>query len=279
MTRLRMPSLTAIVLIGLALRLALVLVLPQQPFSDGAWYVDRARGLVAGLGYQENGVATAFWPAGYPVLLAAVATLLPMKLAILLINFAAAAATLLLIARLGESVVGSERAGRIGALIYALYPAHIAYTGAPLAEGVSTALVLAGFALLVERPRVAGAVAAGLLFGLATTMRAQILYFPRRRDRRARDLAARPLVEAGTDRWAGRVYCDGRRDRPADSAQLPCDGVVRARFDQRRRRAAHRGERRRERRPSRLEPRALGQGGHPLRCPRDAPGRSRRAFP
>ncbi len=178
MTRLRLPSLATIVLIGLALRLLFVLVLPQQPFSDGAWYVDRARGLVAGLGYKENGVATAFWPAGYPVLLGAVATLLPMKLAILLINFAAATATMLLIARLGTSVVGSGRAGRIGTLIYALYPAHIAYTGAPLAEGVSTALVLGGFALLIERTRIAGAVAAGLLFGLATTMRAQILYFP-----------------------------------------------------------------------------------------------------
>src|SRR5512135_1983001 len=54
------------------LRLALVMLIPVTPSSDGAWYFESAMDLAAGLGYTEHGVPTAFWPPGYPLFLSLV---------------------------------------------------------------------------------------------------------------------------------------------------------------------------------------------------------------
>lgn len=170
----------AIFLAALLLRLAFVLLLPQQPVSDGAWYMARAAEMAAGLGYQEDGHATAFWPVGYPALLAG--TMLVFGKGLLgpvLLNLACAMLTLWLVLWLGRRIAGSELAARIAALLYAVYPAHIAYTGAPFSEVGYTAVAMAAFALLVARPRDwRFLVASGLLFGLATLMRPQTMLFP-----------------------------------------------------------------------------------------------------
>ncbi|HEX8382524.1 MAG TPA: hypothetical protein VF592_04020 [Sphingomonas sp.] len=170
----------AIMTLALALRLAIMLVLPQQPVSDSLWYLDRAADLVRGLGYQEKGHPTAFWPVGYPALLAASQTAFgPSLLGPLLLNLAAAAATLALILWFARHLGAGELAARLAALLYALYPAHIVYAGQTASETTSTALAMAAFALLIAgRRRAALLVAAGLLFGAATLMRAQLLLFP-----------------------------------------------------------------------------------------------------
>lgn len=173
-------AIPALFAIALGLRLALMLTLPQQPFSDAAYYVDRAIELAAGAGYRDGGVATAFWPVGYPALLAATMTLFGPSLAgPMLLNLAATAAVLALILWFGRRVAGGERSARIAALLYALYPAHIAYAGAALSETSYTAILMLGFALLIaRRDRWRGLLAAGLLFGVATLMRPQTLLFP-----------------------------------------------------------------------------------------------------
>lgn len=170
----------AIFALALLLRLALAVALPQAPLSDGAYYVDRATELAAGLGYQEGGIPTAYWPIGFPALLAAGVLLFgsPVVAAVAL-NLVAAAAILWLILWFGRTLAGSEFAARVAALLYAVYPAHIAYTGAPLSETTSTAVSIAAFALLIAARRDwRGLVIAGLLFGAATLMRAQMMLFP-----------------------------------------------------------------------------------------------------
>ena len=173
-------SIIGAVVLGVALRLLLIVMLPQSPFSDGAWYVDRANEIAAGLGYQEGGHPTAFWPAGYPLMLAAMMRVSgPGLQGALLLNLVAAGVLIWLVGWFGRRVGGSERVGHIAAFAYALYPAHIAYTGAPMPETVSTAIVAGASAvMLVARGRAWRLLIAGLLFGLATLVRAQLMYFP-----------------------------------------------------------------------------------------------------
>ncbi|HEX8194091.1 MAG TPA: glycosyltransferase family 39 protein [Allosphingosinicella sp.] len=170
----------AIFAVAIALRLLVILLLPTTPVSDGQFYMERAAEMAAGLGYQEDGHPTAFWPVGYPALLAGSMMVFgPNLVGPLLLNLLAAAATVWLVLWFGRRLAGSEAAARLAALLYALYPAHIVYTGAPFNEVVTTALAMGAFALLVAgRRRMLWLVAAGLLFGIATLMRPQVMLFP-----------------------------------------------------------------------------------------------------
>ncbi len=173
-------ALVWIIALGLILRIALMLLMPQQPFSDGQWYVDRAREILSGAGYSELGVPTAYWPPGQPFLIAATQFMFgPSLLGPLLANLIAVAAIIWLVHWFGLRIANNKRAGVIAALIYAVYPAHIAYAGQPLSESTSTAIGMAAMALLLAaRGRLRWMFAAGLLFGLVSLFRAQMLYFP-----------------------------------------------------------------------------------------------------
>ncbi|WP_174290812.1 hypothetical protein [Sphingomonas bacterium] len=170
----------ALFALTLGVRVALILVWPQTPFSDGAWYLLRATELAQGMGYQEAGHPTAFWPVGFPGLLAGSIWLTGSAvLGPMLVNLLAAAATLALILWLAAALGAGLAAGRIAGLLYALYPANVVYAGAPLSETASTAVAIAAFALLIAgRRRWPLLVASGLMFGVATLMRAQLLFFP-----------------------------------------------------------------------------------------------------
>lgn len=168
----------ALFALTLGMRLALILLWPQTPFSDGAWYLLRAEEMARGMGYQEAAHPTAFWPVGYPALLAlsirAVGVAGP-----LLVNLAGAAATLGLILWFARAVGADAVAARVAGLIYALYPAQIVYAGATVSEVASTAAAMAAFALLIAgRRRPLLLIGAGMAFGIATLMRAQLLFFP-----------------------------------------------------------------------------------------------------
>ncbi len=166
--------------LAIGLRLAVVLAFPQTPSSDGEWYLVRAAEMARGLGYQEAGHPTAFWPVGYPALLAVSLWLCGPSLAVpIALNLIAAAAILALVLRCARLVGAGEAGARLAGLLYAIYPAHIVYTGVATSEATSTAVTMAAFVLLVGgRRRSIALVAAGLLFGVATLMRAQMLMFP-----------------------------------------------------------------------------------------------------
>lgn len=170
----------ALIAVALAARLAMILWLPQAPYSDGEWYLVRAREIAAGMGYQEAGMPTAFWPVGYPAMLAA--TMIPFgpgQAGPLLLNLVAVAATIALIPWFARTLGIGALGGRAAALLYALYPAHIVYTGQAVTETVAAAMVMAATALLVAGRRRPGMlVLAGLAFGACTLVRAQLLLFP-----------------------------------------------------------------------------------------------------
>jgi len=167
-------------LFGIVLRVLVATLLPVEPASDYAWYVARAREIAAGLGYQEGGWPTAYWPVGWPAILAGGYLLFgSMTLAIITLNSLAALATMYLILWFGRQVAGSERIGRIALVAYAVYPNHIAYTGLAATEIVYTALAMGAFALLIRgRSRFWLLVASGLIFGIATLVKPQTIAFP-----------------------------------------------------------------------------------------------------
>jgi 4-amino-4-deoxy-L-arabinose transferase-like glycosyltransferase len=170
----------ALFVLTLGVRLLLILAWPQTPFSDGAWYLLRAGEIARGMGFQEAGHPTAFWPVGFPALLAGSIGLTGSAVVgPALVNLASAAATLALILWFARALGVGEPGARIAGLLYALYPANIVYAGAPVSETSSTALAMAAFALLIAgRRRWPLLILAGLAFGAATLMRAQMLFFP-----------------------------------------------------------------------------------------------------
>lgn len=170
----------SVIAFGLLLRLAISLLFPVEAASDGAWYLQRASEIVAGLGYQEAGFPTAYWPVGYPAILAAfVAVLGAGPLAWVSLNLIAAAIVMLMIVWFGRAAAGNDLAGRLALLAYAVYPNHAVQIGQPLSEGVYTALFMLAFGALISfRHRLGGLLLCGLLFGVATLVKPQTLLFP-----------------------------------------------------------------------------------------------------
>lgn len=174
----------AILLLAIVLRLGVILAFPIAPRTDSLWYLERGREIAAGMGYQEGGFPTAFWPVGYPALIALATGIFgPTLFGPVLFNLVAQVLTIVLILWLARKLGVGEGAARLAALFYAVYPAHIAGTGDTAAEPTATLVMMAGIALVVKaRGRIARklgwALAGGLVLGLATLMRPQVMLFP-----------------------------------------------------------------------------------------------------
>ncbi|RSY88709.1 hypothetical protein DAH66_04470 [Sphingomonas koreensis] len=169
----------AIFAVALTLRILSVVFLPIEPDSDALWYLLRAGEMAEGGGYQESGHPTAFWPVGYPALLAASMTIFgPSLFGPILLNLAAVALKLWLILWFSRRLELGEAIGRGAALLYALYPSHIVYVGTAASEVTATAITMAAMALLLAaRGRIGLSLFAGLVFGVATLTRPQTLLF------------------------------------------------------------------------------------------------------
>lgn len=166
--------------VSLMLRLLVGTLIPIEQASDAGWYVGRAMDLAAGRGYQEQGMATAYWPVGWPAILAFGYTVIgSMPATILIINLLSALGTMLLILWFGRMVTGQELVGRIALLAYALYPNHIAYAGQAATEPVYTLIAMAAFALMIAGGKHSRLLLiSGLLFGIGTLVKPQTIMFP-----------------------------------------------------------------------------------------------------
>ena len=170
----------AFIALGVALRTAWVLAVDPELVKDSVWYFTHAVDIAEGRGYQEAGQPTAYWPVGYPALLGGLFHLVgPDLLTARLLNVALAAATLGCILVAARRVTGSPLAANLAVLLYAVYPADIAYCSLIVTEPLFNALVMAGAAcLLALRHPVARPAAAGVCFGLAALTRAHGLLLP-----------------------------------------------------------------------------------------------------
>lgn len=168
----------AALIIGLTLRVAVATIGPIHQVSDAGWYMARATDLAAGHGYVDRGMPTAFWPVGWPAALAALFFVVgPSSAAVKAANVIMAMLVLLLTGALGARLTGNRLVGASAALLMAVYPNAIGYVPFALTEIFYQMLLLAALWLLTCRGAWA-AVAAGLVFGLATLTKAQTLVVP-----------------------------------------------------------------------------------------------------
>ncbi|MGE5175853.1 MAG: glycosyltransferase family 39 protein [Hyphomicrobiales bacterium] len=169
------PALVAIaVAVGLLVRLALIAAHPRDPVSDQAEYDRIARTILAEGRYAIDGNPTAFRPPGYPFFVAAVYGLAgaspgAVKVVQAVLDVLTALLLFLLLRR------RNPRAAPVAAGVWALYPPAIVYAHLLLSETLYVFLLVGLSFLLVEerttRPR--GAVAAGVVAGLATLVKPQ----------------------------------------------------------------------------------------------------------
>ncbi|MEO0031248.1 MAG: hypothetical protein RIS94_1006 [Pseudomonadota bacterium] len=160
----------------IALR-ALAILCMVEPSSDAAWYFSRADVLAHGLGYLgDHGEPTAYWPPGWPITLSLLFRATGASIiAVGLLNLALSVLAGWLTLDLARKLFGSEGAGRMALALLALYPNAILYVPLALTEVFYTTLLLAGCWLLIVRKGAARIVIAGLVFGVATLVKAQTL--------------------------------------------------------------------------------------------------------
>jgi 4-amino-4-deoxy-L-arabinose transferase-like glycosyltransferase len=195
-TRLRLPrppkALVVIVVVGFALRLAWCLYAAREPqgLYDPFLYRLLSDAVAHGHGYDYpppfNGVGigyapTAYYPPGYPLLLAAfewvtLHTFVPEGLTaiVVVVNLVAGVAAIVLAYGIGRRLA-DVRTGLIAAALVALWPNLILHTAVTLSETLFIALLLLTIFLVVRVPlqgyEWAKVCAAGAVLGLATLVR------------------------------------------------------------------------------------------------------------
>lgn len=165
---------------ALALRLGWVLTVEARPIDDFSWYYARAVDLAAGRGLTVDGVPTAYWPVGYPLLLAGLFLLTgPSLLAAKLLNVVLGLGIVWLSYRIARRLFDSEEAGRMALLLLAFYPNQIAYTSLTATETPFLFLMLLGCLILLrEKPRLRDDGLAGIVFGLGCLTKPTMLFVP-----------------------------------------------------------------------------------------------------
>ena len=163
-------------LVMIVSRLAIILLIEVEPTSDMGWYYQRAIGLFETWRYQENGVPTAYWPVGYPAFLAGVMVLGGTSvLTAQLANLALSVFGAVLLYRLCIRNFGSPRIATFAVCLLAAYPNHIGYSLGLYSEPLYTALLLLMWMLTKPDARISSIIAAGVVAGLATLVKAQML--------------------------------------------------------------------------------------------------------
>jgi len=176
------PSLVALAICGLALRLVYALALTPhlRGLGDSSWYHRIANLIADGRGFvsPDNATATALHPPLFPLLLA-VASALGLKsyLAQRAASCIVGAAAILAIGVLGRRI-GGERAGLLAATLAVIYPVMISSDAAVMPEtllGLLVALTALAAYRLADRPSVPRAAALGALIALAALARGEAL--------------------------------------------------------------------------------------------------------
>lgn len=170
--------------IALFVRLALALTLPVEPDWDGVIYRDAGEEIARGEGYTRHAldarnprVPTAFYPVGYPAVIALTRLLGGQERADLVVQ-SIASALIVPVAYLLARRVRGRRAGRVAAYLAALLPGSVFLSVTWLAEplvalGVGVAMLPIAYAR--RRQRLRALAIAGVVLGLTTYLRATSL--------------------------------------------------------------------------------------------------------
>ena len=161
--------LAALAAVALALRLAYAFTAAPPFVSDEACYDRVTRSLLAGGGYAEAGVPTAYWPVGYPLFIAPLYLLGHFHpFVVILAQAVLGAGTAVLVTALAEAAAFDRAAARAAGLTVALLPSQIGYASRFFPQVLCAFLVvLAAFVVIRYGRWWAGGVA-GAILGYAT---------------------------------------------------------------------------------------------------------------
>lgn len=170
----------SVFLLGLLPRLLVALVWTREPVWDGHYYHFGATRIAEGLGYSEDviigGVPVwkpwCHYPVGYSAFLGGLYKVFGSGLWVAPVaNALVSALTVAVVHRIGLAWLSTGRA-RVAALLCALHPGLILYTGVVMTEGLSALLLLLiGFAAIAPRRQQLGGVLSGLALGLGALVR------------------------------------------------------------------------------------------------------------
>ena len=161
------------------LRLAIIIFVPIDQFSDNLWYYTRAVTIASGQGYSEGGIATAFWPPGWPGFLGILFWLFGASAFVgQIANLVFAAVVFVLALSVGSTIFADKKVGRLTVLLLTFYPNQIGYIPALATEIFYTALLLLAIFILIRDQETLGLIFSGIVFGIATLTKAQTLYVP-----------------------------------------------------------------------------------------------------
>lgn len=164
---------------ALAARLAFVLPVRPVPVSDFGWYLDRAIGLVHGLGYTLNGHPTALWPPGWPYVLAGIVGLFGPSVLAIEIFQAILNALLAVLAFLIAREVFGRSAGIAAGCAYAILPSAVEWNATLASEPLYALLCALGIYIWIKcAPRQLGWFAlSGVVLGAAALVRPSALLY------------------------------------------------------------------------------------------------------
>lgn len=167
------PSLPTILIIGFALRLIWIWTFPASPSSDGATYIGLAQKLLNEGRYETAGTL-AYWPPGYPFFLTPWLLVFNPNLAVILSQL-----TLYLVGAVGcyklAQMLSGNQAGRLAALLFAIWPNLIALAGTPEKEMLVLA-ILPWVCFGAMRPHILPMGVAGLALGFATLVQPSLQF-------------------------------------------------------------------------------------------------------
>jgi 4-amino-4-deoxy-L-arabinose transferase-like glycosyltransferase len=167
-------------LLGVFLRILWIWFINPSQVSDFVWFENRAESIASGHGYSVNGIATAYWPVGYPGFLGLIFRVFGSSVILAkLINIAFYMTTIVLTYILSAELFKVESASRIALCILCFYPNHIAYGSFLATEMFFVFLFLLGAVLFIRASgRVGFLILAGLSWGLATLTKPQFIFLP-----------------------------------------------------------------------------------------------------
>lgn len=179
--KLESVPLLVIVSVGMVLRILWVVLFPAEPGSDGAIYLLLAERFQQGASYEVANTR-AYWPPGYPFFLSGFLQVLgDSKTAYLLSNMFVFLVGISGVHSLGRSI-GGEQAGKIGAMLFAIWPNLVFNSATPEKEMLVLALLPWVVSLLIRSFESSGgswrSLSAGLLLGMAILVQPSLQFLP-----------------------------------------------------------------------------------------------------
>ena len=158
------------------IRLLPVLSIEVVPASDMAWYYQRAVGIVQTGQYAEGGRPTAYWPVGYPGFMAGIFAIFGTSVQVAqLANVALSLLVAVLLYQWCIRQFASRWVGLCAVCLLAVYPNQVGYSLGLYSEPLFTALLLSICLLVRPDASAMRLLAAGVLAGLTTLVKTQML--------------------------------------------------------------------------------------------------------